>query len=296
MTPTAQASIHEIAPETYRINDRVADMMPGGFSFNQYLVVDEKPLLFHTGPRKLFPLIRQQIETVLPVAKLRYIAFSHVEADECGGLRTSCRVAPGSQPVCSEVAAMVSVSDLVDVEPLGMADGQTLDLGRHKLVWQSTPHLPHGWECGYFFDATTGTLFCGDLFTQPGIGATPLVDGDILAPSEAFRGQMDYYAHGPDTTTLIDKLANLAPASALHAMARQRMARRWPRDAAQPGSGPRAGIAPRRQPSRRRRVYFARIQAEVCRTTSPASAGRARPALPRGRRRRTQVDRGKLEY
>ena len=211
MKPTAQASIHPIAPETYRISIALPDMMPGGFSFNQYLVVDEKPLLFHTGPRKLFPLIRQQIETVLPVAMLRYIAFSHVEADECGSLADFLRVAPGSQPVCSEVAAMVSVSDLVDVEPLGMADGQTLDLGRHKLVWQSTPHLPHGWECGYFFDTTTGTLFCGDLFTKPGIGTRPLVDDDILAPSEAFRKQMDYYTHGADTATLIDKLANLAP-------------------------------------------------------------------------------------
>ena len=161
MTSSAVASIDEIAQDTYRIKVAVPDLMPGGFSFNQYLVVDDKPLLFHTGPRKLYPVIRQQIETVLPVSKLRFIGFSHVEADECGGLADFLSAAPGARPVCSEVAAMVSVSDLVDVEPLGMADGQTLDLGRHKLVWQSTPHLPHGWECGYFFDATTGTLFCG---------------------------------------------------------------------------------------------------------------------------------------
>jgi len=212
MRSSAVATIDEIAEDTYRINVAVPDLMPGGFSFNQYLVVDDKPLLFHTGPRKLFPLIRQQIETVLPVSKLRFIAFSHVEADECGGLVDFLSAAPGSRPVCSEIAAMVSVSDLVDVEPLGMADGQTLDLGRHKLVWQSTPHLPHGWECGYFFDATTGTLFCGDLFTQPGIGARPLVDDDILTPSEAFRKQMDYYAHAADTSRLIEKLADLAPA------------------------------------------------------------------------------------
>jgi flavorubredoxin len=212
MKSSAVASIHEIAPDTYRINVPLPDSMPGGFSFNQYLVVDDKPLLFHTGPRKLFPLIRQQIETVLPVSKLRFIAFSHVEADECGSLADFLLAAPGSRPVCSEVAAMVSISDLVDVEPLGMADGQALDLGRHRLVWQSTPHLPHGWECGYFFDTTTGTLFCGDLFTQPGLGTQPLVDDDILTPSEAFRKQMDYYAHSPDTSHLIDKLAELAPA------------------------------------------------------------------------------------
>jgi flavorubredoxin len=212
MMSSAVASIDEVAPETYRINVALPDAMPGGFSFNQYLVVDEMPLIFHTGPRRLFPLIREQIETVLPISKLRYIAFSHVESDECGSLSEFLHAAPGSRPVCSEVAAMVSVSDLVDVEPLGMADGQVLSLGRHQLMWQSTPHLPHGWECGYLFDMTTGTLFCGDLFTQPGVGHRPLVDDDILTPSETFRRQMDYYAHSRDTTKLIDKLADLAPA------------------------------------------------------------------------------------
>ena len=176
MKSSAVASIAEIAPDTYRVNVALPDAMPGGFSFNQYLVVDEMPLLFHTGPKKLFPLIREQIETVLPLSQLRYIAFSHVESDECGSLSEFLLAAPGSRPVCSDIAAMVSISDLVDVEPIGMADGQVLSLGRHQLVWQSTPHLPHGWECGYFFDTTTGTLFCGDLFTQPGFGHAPLVD------------------------------------------------------------------------------------------------------------------------
>jgi flavorubredoxin len=106
---------------------------------------------------------------------------------------------------------MVSVGDMVDVEPLGMADEQTLGLGRHQLIWQSTPHLPHGWECGYLFDATTKTLFCGDLFTQPGIGERPLVDDDILASSETFRAQMDYFAHSRDTPQLLEKLAQLEP-------------------------------------------------------------------------------------
>ena len=208
---SAVASIAEIAPDTYRLSVALPDAMPGGFSFNQYLVVDELPLLFHTGPKKLFPLIREQIETVLPLSRLRYIAFSHVESDECGSLPEFLAAAPESRPVCSDVAAMVSISDLVDVEPLGMVDGQMLNLGRHQLMWQSTPHLPHGWECGYFFDTTTRTLFSGDLFTQPGIGTRPIIDDDILAPSEAFRRQMDYYAHSRDTTRLIDKLASLEP-------------------------------------------------------------------------------------
>ena len=205
------ASIHEISADTYRINIGLPDMIPGGFSFNQYLVVDEKPLLFHTGPRKLFPVICQQIETVLPVSSLRYLAFSHVESDECGGLVDFLAAAPEARPVCSDIAAMVSVSDMVDIEPLAMSDGQILSLGRHQLVWQSTPHLPHGWECGYLFDTTTKTLFCGDLFTQPGIGEQALVSDDILAPSEAFRSQMDYFSHGRDTLNLLEKLARLEP-------------------------------------------------------------------------------------
>jgi len=208
---TPVTSIAEIGADTYRINTALPDMIPGGFSFNQYLVVDEMPLLFHTGPKKLFPLIRAQIETVMPVSKLRYIAFSHVESDECGSLAEFLAAAPQVRPVCSQVAAMVSIGDMVDVEPLALADGQQLSLGRHQLSWQSTPHLPHGWECGYLFDATTKTLFCGDLFTQPGTGERPLVSDDILAPSEAFRRQMDYYAHGRDTPVLIDKLARLEP-------------------------------------------------------------------------------------
>jgi flavorubredoxin len=207
----SNASIDKIAQDTYRINIAMPDMIPGGFSFNQYLVVDEKPLLFHTGPKKLFALIRQQIESVIPLAELRYIAFSHVESDECGSLTEFLQAAPQARPVCSDVAAMVSVNDMVDVDVLGMKDGESLSLGTHQLIWQSTPHLPHGWECGYLFDATTKTLFCGDLFTQPGIGELAVTDQDILAPSESFRGQMDYYSHSPDTPELLEKLASLQP-------------------------------------------------------------------------------------
>jgi flavorubredoxin len=112
MTPTPIASINQIAEDTYRISIALPALMPGGFSFNQYLVVDEMPLLFHTGPKRLFALIREQIETVLPVSKLRYIAFSHVEADESGSLPEFLAAAPQSRPVCSEVAAMISIGDL----------------------------------------------------------------------------------------------------------------------------------------------------------------------------------------
>jgi len=210
MNPTA--SINEIAPHTYRISIAMPPgMIPGGFSFNQYLVVDERPLLFHTGPRKLFGLVREQIEKVLPASQLRYVAFSHVEADECGSLADFLAIAPEARPVCSEVAAMVSIRDLVDIEPIGMAGGQTRDLGRRKVAWQSTQHVPHGWECGYLYDDTTKTLFCGDLFTQPGTGERALVSDDILSPSEAFRHQMDYFSHSRNAPALMDKLAQLRP-------------------------------------------------------------------------------------
>jgi flavorubredoxin len=207
-----QARIDRIAQDTWRISVAMPpELIPGGFSFNQYLVVDDKPLLFHTGPRRLFGLVRAQIESVLPVSRLRYLAFSHFEADECGSLAEFLELAPQAQPVCDRVAAMVSVSDQVDREVVAMEDGQVLDLGRHQLVWQSTPHLPHGWECGYFFDRTTGTLFCGDLFTQPGTGGAPLTEDDILTPSESFRRQDDYFSQSRLAPALIEKLAQLQP-------------------------------------------------------------------------------------
>jgi flavorubredoxin len=207
-----QASIHRVAPDTWRISVAMPpELFPGGFSFNQYLVVDERPFLFHTGPRKLFPLVREQIETVMPIERLRYISFSHFEADECGALPDFLAAAPGAQPVCDRVAAMIAINDFVDAPTIAVNDGDLLDLGRHHLVWQSTPHLPHGWECGYFYDRTTGTLFCGDLFTQPGMGEEPLTRADILGPSEDFRKSDDYFSHSANAPSLIEKLANLQP-------------------------------------------------------------------------------------
>ena len=206
------ASITEIAPNLHRISVAMPpEFIPGGFSFNQYLLVDEKPLLFHTGPRKLFPLVSEQIKKVLPLDQLRYIAFSHVEADECGALPDFLAAAPEARPVCSDIAAMVSIRDLVDVEPVGMSNGELLDIGRHKLIWQSAPHLPHGWECGYLFDETSKILFCGDLFTQPGTGDKALVSDDIVESSEAFRSHMDYFSHSTNAPALINKLADLSP-------------------------------------------------------------------------------------
>jgi flavorubredoxin len=202
--------IDEIGDGIYRINTPV-EIPNGAFSFNQYLVVDDEPLLFHTGPRKLFPLVREAMSRVIEPERLRWIAFSHYEADECGSLNDWLETAPQSQPLCSAVAAMVSVDDVAIRPARALADGETLSIGRRTMQWFDPPHLPHGWETGYIGDVTSRTLFSGDLFTQPGRGDDALVTSDILGPSEAFRSEMDYYAHSTNTQALLEKLASFEP-------------------------------------------------------------------------------------
>ena len=213
MTVTNTASgtnIHEIADDIFRINTPV-DVL-GGFSFNQYLIVDRDPLLFHTGPRRMFGLVSEAVANVLPCAKLRYVAFSHFEADECGSLNDWLSVAPDATAVCSQLGVMLSVDDTAIRPGLGLADGATLELGRHTVKWLDTPHLPHGWETGYMMELTTRTLFCGDLFTQGGRGEAPLIETDILGPSETFRQPLDYFSHTRHVLPLIEKLAVEEPA------------------------------------------------------------------------------------
>jgi flavorubredoxin len=208
----ARTRIDEIADGIYRISTPIA-MIPGGFTFNQYLLVDERPLLFHTGPRRMFPLVRGAIEALLPVERLGYVSFSHYEADECGSLNDFLAAAPAAVPLCGKLAAMISIADVADRTPKAMEDGETVSLGVHKLRWCPTPHLPHGWECGYLFEETTRTLLCGDLLTQGGAEHAPLVETDILEPAEAMRANMDYYAHTPNSAALLNGLAALAPAT-----------------------------------------------------------------------------------
>jgi flavorubredoxin len=209
--PSSGTNVHEVADGIYRINTPVD--LPGGqgFSFNQYLVVDDAPLLFHTGPRGMFPLVRDAIAAVMPVERLRYVGFSHVEADECGAMNLLLGVAPEAVPLCGQVAALVSMTDLADRAPRALADGERLSLGRREIQWFDTPHVPHGWDCGLLMEHSSRTFFCGDLFTQPGAGAQTLTDADILGPSEAFRGPMDYYAHAPQTGAILSRLAAERP-------------------------------------------------------------------------------------
>jgi flavorubredoxin len=203
-------NIVEVEANIYRINTPVTGVQ-GGFSFNQYLITDEHPLLFHTGLRGLFPVVSEAVGKILPVESLRYIAFSHVEADECGSLNQWLAAAPQSLPLCGAIAAMVSISDLADRPPRAMSDGECLDLGSHTVQWFDTPHLPHAWECGFLADIRTRTLFCGDLFTQPGHGDRAVTDSDILGPSEEFRRALDYYSHTRNGSALLAKLAAFRP-------------------------------------------------------------------------------------
>ncbi|HLI10564.1 MAG TPA: MBL fold metallo-hydrolase [Alphaproteobacteria bacterium] len=207
---SSETSIDEIAEGIYRINTPV-DIPGGGFSFNQYLILDEAPLLFHTGLRRLFPQVSAAVARVMPVERLRYIGLSHFEADECGALNQFLAAAPQAEPLCGGLAARISVNDFADRPARTLEDGEALSLGKRRLRWLDTPHLPHAWECGFLSEETTATLLCGDLFTQPGKRTPPLTEGDILGPSEAFRGRLDYYAHAANTRTLLERLAATRP-------------------------------------------------------------------------------------
>ena len=209
--PQSGTNVHEIAAGIYRINTPVEIPGAGRFNFNQYLIDDEAPLLFHTGPRRMFPLVREAVGRVIPVARLRYVGFSHFEADECGALNEWLAAAPQAEPVSSRIAAMVSTNDVADRPGRALADGEVLTLGRHAVRWFDTPHLPHGWDSGLMMETSTRTFLCGDLFTQGGAGETPLTESDILEPSEAFRAQMDYYAHAPDAGKILERLARERP-------------------------------------------------------------------------------------
>jgi flavorubredoxin len=210
-SPQAGTNVQEVADGIYRINTPIDFPDGQGFSFNQYLLVDDEPLLWHTGPRRMFPLVREAIAAVMPIERLRYIGLSHFEADECGALNELLAAAPAAVPLCGQVAAMVSVADVADRAPRALANGEQLALGRRTVQWFDTPHVPHGWECGLMMETSTATFLCGDLFTQPGHGEQALTEADILGPSEAFRQPMDYFAHAPQTTATLLRLAQQKP-------------------------------------------------------------------------------------
>ncbi|MGH7123718.1 MAG: hypothetical protein ACREFI_05050 [Stellaceae bacterium] len=208
MSTETDTRVDEIADGIYRIATPLPpSVVPGGFSFCQYLIVDDEPLLFHTGMRRSFPQVREAIARVMPVERLRWISFSHFEADECGALNEFLAAAPKAEPLCGTIAAMTSVNDFADRRARVLADGELVALGHHTVRWLDTPHLPHAWECGFLMERTTRTLLCSDLFTEGGADQPPVSTDDILEPSERFRLSLDYYSHTKGARRLLTRLA-----------------------------------------------------------------------------------------
>ena len=204
--------IDEIAPDTFRLSTFASDVGPTGFSFNQFLVRDEQPLLFHTGHRHLFPEVSAAIATLIPLEQLRWITFGHVEADECGAMNQFLAAAPQSQVAHGVLGVAVSLEDMADRPPVPLAGDQVLDLGTHRMRHIDTPHVPHGWEAGVLYDETTDVLFCGDLFTQLGDGPA-LADHDLLDAAAEAEDVFGATCLTPSTAPTIRSLAELEPAT-----------------------------------------------------------------------------------
>jgi len=181
-----ESRISEIADGLYRLSTYVPGIAPpAGFTFNQFLIAGDEPLMFHTGLRRMFALTRDAVSRLIPPERLRWIAFGHFEADECGALNEWLAIAPQAQAAHGHTGCMVSINDMADRAPRALRDGETIDLGGGKRVrFIDTPHTPHGWDAGVLYEESTQTLLCGDLFTQLGDGPA-LTDGDVVGPAIA---------------------------------------------------------------------------------------------------------------
>jgi flavorubredoxin len=204
-----ETTIDEIAPDLFRLSTVVPEVAPGGFSFNQFLIRDEQPFLFHTGMRGLYPLVSAAIDRIVPLADLRWISFAHVEADECGAMNLLLADAPGAEVVHGPLACMVSLNDLADRPPHVMGD-EALDLGSHRLRFLPTPHVPHNWESGLWFDETTATLLAGDLLTQTG-DVPALTEDGLVERALVAEDLFHQTGAGPDLVPTLERLAALDP-------------------------------------------------------------------------------------
>jgi len=200
-----------IADGIYRISTFVPDVAPPhGFTFNQFLILADQPLLFHCGSRGLFPHVSTAVAGLIPLEKLRWISFGHIEADECGAMNLWLAAAPNAQVVYSPLGSDISVADLADRPPRILAEGETLDLGGKRIRLIATPHVPHGWEAQVMFEETASTLFCGDLFTHYGKPA-PVTGEDIVEPAMAAEAMFGATSLGPYTAPTMRRLAELRP-------------------------------------------------------------------------------------
>ena len=206
-----QSRLAEIADGVYRLSTFVPEVGPSGLTFNQFLVVGDEPLLFHTGPRRMFPLVREATARVIAPESLRWISFGHFEADECGAMNEWLDLAPRAEIAHGRTGCDVSLNDMADRPPRALDDGEVIDLGGGKRVrYLDTPHTPHGWDAGLLYEESTGVLFCGDLFTQCGDGPAT-TEGDIVGPALAGEDLFGYSALNPDMGATLRGLAGLAP-------------------------------------------------------------------------------------
>jgi flavorubredoxin len=206
-----QTNVHEIADGVYRLSTNIPDVAPGGFTFNQYLLTGDEPLLFHTGGRQLFPLVSEAVAKVMPVDQLRWISFGHVESDENGSMNLWLDAAPRSEVLFNPLGCLVSLNDLADRTPVPAMADEVREIGGHAVRTIQTPHVPHGWEAQVLFDERTRTLFCGDLFTQTGDGPAIVHDADVIQPALDAEDLFHATALTVDTAATIRGLADLEP-------------------------------------------------------------------------------------
>jgi len=205
--------VNEIAPDVFRISTFHPDY---GIEFNQFLIRDDQPFLMHTGLKRMFPVTLDAVATVIDPKQLRWIGFSHFESDECGALNEWLAVAPQAEAACSVVGAIVMVTDFADRAPRALNDDEVLEIGRHRLRFLATPHVPHGWDAGLFFDETDQTLLCSDLFFHPG-ETEPLTESEIVgrARESILAGMSSPLAkdmpYTPYTDSTLQRLAALQP-------------------------------------------------------------------------------------
>ncbi len=209
------AKITEIAPDFFRITTFVE---PFNIQFSQFLVRDDQPLLFHTGPRALFQEVKSAVASLIDPQTVRWIGFSHFESDECATVPEWQQLVPQSEVLCSVVSKIVSVDDCLALRPAkGMVDGEVLETGRYRFRFLATPHVPHCWEAGLLFEETQRTLLCSDLFHQDG-DVEPMTESDVIGRC---RDTLVGYQHGP--------LANYVPYCSLTEVTLNRLAALQPK-------------------------------------------------------------------
>ncbi len=206
-------TVTEIAPDIYRISTYFPEK---NLQFNQFLVKDTEPLLYHTGPRRMFPIVRDAVATIIDPSQVRWIAFSHFEVDECGSLNEWLNIAPKSEPVCSLTGGKVNINDFATRPAHGMKHNEVLTTGKYRFRFLQTPHVPHGWDAGHFFEEVNRTLLCSDLFHQNG-DVEPMTEEDVIERAkqtlvEYQTGPLAYYMpYTPQTEGILQRLADLKP-------------------------------------------------------------------------------------